>query len=103
MVRKEMAGATAIMSSYEQAQATANKDRQQGIEMYNKIGEFSAGMLVCKICLVTQAKFVPFLQFILRMDLTRRLFELKSRPSLNWALCLVAPAAPKVCSNVNLP
>ena len=33
-----MAGATAILSFYQEAQMWATKDRQKGIELYNQIG-----------------------------------------------------------------
>lgn len=35
-----MAGSTAILSRYQEAQTIANKDRQRGIEMFNQIGMF---------------------------------------------------------------
>lgn len=35
-----MSGATAIINQYHQAQSTASKDKQRGIEMYNQIGKY---------------------------------------------------------------
>lgn len=61
-----MAGATAIMSVYQEAQAAATKDRQRGIDMYNQIGEFSAFTCPLQICLVIIVIF-GFYQFIRKM------------------------------------
>jgi hypothetical protein len=38
-VTTTMAGSTAILSRYQEAQTIANKDKQKGIEMFNQIGE----------------------------------------------------------------
>lgn len=36
--QENMAGSTAILSRYQEAQTIAHKDRQRGIEMFNQIG-----------------------------------------------------------------
>lgn len=45
-----MAGSTAILSRYQEAQTIANKDKQRGIEMFNQIGESAVFVLLSYSC-----------------------------------------------------
>ena len=42
-----MAGSTAILSRYQEAQTIAHKDRQRGIDLFSQIGE---SLPLCSTC-----------------------------------------------------